>query len=128
MESKLNEGFVKAMAPAGWVAYWPKWLDAEPATNLYDRLLDDVNWESRTIRIFGREVLQPRLISFQGEADVHYRYSGGDYLAQAWHPEVQRLQRRLTEWLQQRRAELPALPTTAFNSVLINRYRDGRDS
>jgi len=81
------------------------------------RLRDEVDWQQRTIRIFGREHLQPRLISFMGDAGIRYRYSGGCYDAAPWHPLLSKLLRLLERDLGIR-----------FNSVLANLYRDGRDA
>lgn len=118
--STPSEGFVKTLPPNGRLVYRPGWLNdedsgADPA-HLFERLLEDVDWESRTITMFGRRVEQPRKIAFQGDAGVIYRYSNDDYVAARWHPAVRALRDRLErEW------------GTRFNSVLMNLYRDGRD-
>jgi alkylated DNA repair dioxygenase AlkB len=67
--------------------------------------------------MFGRTLMQPRLIRFMGEAGVEYRYSGGRHDAAPWHPALTPLLERL------QRACPPG-----FNCVLLNLYRDGRDS
>lgn len=120
--STLSEGFVKKLPPEGRLVYRPDWVDriGDPvpeAGRLFDRLVDDVAWEARTIMMFGRRVEQPRRIAFQGDAGVAYRYSNDDYVATDWHPLVRALRDRLDrDW------------GTRFNSVLLNLYRDGRDS
>ena len=130
IESNLNEGFVKALPPAGQVFYWPEWIERTAADELFRSLCDQVDWQSRSIRMFGRVLKQPRLIGFQGDEGVCYRYSGGDYIAQPWHPDVLALRSRLNRFISSQLDRVEKKPQHAvrFNSVLINRYRNGQDS
>lgn len=119
-QSTSSEGFVKTLPPDGRLHYEPRWLEAPgcgpSAEELFRRLFDEVDWESRTIMMFGRRLEQPRRIAFQGEAGVVYRYSNDDYVARAWHPLLRSVRDRLE-----------GDTGTRFNSVLMNLYRDGRD-
>lgn len=102
-----------ALPHAAWLDHEPAWLadaDAVLAT-----LRDELRWEQRAIVLFGRSVLQPRLIAWAGE--LAYRYSGQTLEPRAFTPTLARLLRAVGE-----RAGVP------FNHVLANRYRDGRDS
>ena len=99
------------------LAYDPHWLDGEAADALHAALLQQVPWEVHRIRLFGREHDSPRLSSWIGDADAHYRYSGADFQPHPW-PQALRAVRQLL-------AEELGAP---FNSVLANRYRDGRDA
>ncbi len=82
----------------------------------YARLASGLDWAQTPIRLYGREVLQPRLTVWHGDAGVRYRYSGRDHRADGWPPVLAELRARLRELL-----DWP------FNSVLGNWYRDGRD-
>jgi alkylated DNA repair dioxygenase AlkB len=93
------------------------WLDPAAAARLMDALLREVPWEVHRIRMFGRELASPRLSCWIGDADAAYRYSGTRFLPQSWLPALLPLCERL-----QRELGRP------FNSVLANRYRDGRDA
>lgn len=79
-------------------------------------LRDELEWEQREILMFGRRVLQPRLVAWYGDAEAVYRYSGDTLTPRPWHPVLSNLRDRLT-----RICDCP------FNSVLANGYRDGRD-
>jgi len=103
--------------PGAEIDWIPGWLAAPDAEILRLQLIDQVDWEVHRIRLFGREVDSPRLSSWIGDAQAHYRYSGADFVSRPWPPALQPLRQRL-------RAELGA----DFNSVLVNRYRDGRDA
>src|SRR5439155_1021890 len=65
--------------------------------------------------MFGRRVLQPRLIAWAGS--LGYRYSGQTLEPRAPTPSTAALMARVVEHTQ-----------VSFNHVLINRYRDGSDS
>lgn len=103
------------LALGGWVIYQPSWLDSSAARTLYQRLLSEVTWEQGSIRLFGRQVLEPRLIAWAGE--MPYRYSGRT-LAPAARPACLEQVWRLAE----------AFAGVSFNHVLMNRYRTGEDS
>lgn len=117
VESTPDEGFVKTLAPAGIVDYRPGWIDPASAGQLFERLRAGIDWQRHTIRMFGRELEQPRRLCFLGDDGVVYRYSGADYPAAAWHPAVAGLRDRLA-----------AEGVATFNSALLNMYRDGKDS
>ncbi|PKL95694.1 MAG: alpha-ketoglutarate-dependent dioxygenase AlkB [Gammaproteobacteria bacterium HGW-Gammaproteobacteria-8] len=113
----MRELVVKTLPPDGAIDYVPEWIEARAADCLMARLQQTLEWEQRSIRMFGRVFAQPRLIRFMGDPGIVYRYSGGSYIAAPWHPALLPLRRRLRE---EYRLE--------FNCVLINQYRDGRDS
>lgn len=97
-----------------WFA--PDWLEAAQADALFAELRNSVEWETHRIRLFGREVDSPRLSSWIGDEDAAYTYSGMRFQPRPWPPALAGIRRRLARELDCR-----------FNSVLANRYRDGRD-
>lgn len=103
--------------PGAEVRLLPGWLDANSADALLGVLLDGLPWEVHRIRLFGRQVDSPRLSCWIGDADAVYRYSGTRFEPHPWPAALAELRERL-------QAETGA----RFNSVLANRYRDGRDA
>jgi alkylated DNA repair dioxygenase AlkB len=89
---------------------------AEPDP-LYAALQREIPFEARAIKLFGREVMQPRLVAWVGDPSAVYTYSGLRHEPLPWTPALATL-----------RAELERRTGLAFNSVLCNLYRDGRDS
>ena len=97
-----------------WVRHHPGWLDEREASALYAALIRELSWEQKSIRLFGKWVVQPRLVAWAGE--LPYRYSGQTLelrprpacLCDVWRQVEQQAHAR-------------------FNHVLINRYRDGQD-
>ena len=100
-----------------WVALRAGFVDGAEATALQSRLADEVPWTVHRIRMFGRWVDSPRLSCWMGDPEARYRYSGALFEPEPWHPAIAAL-----------RPRLEAACGARFNSVLLNRYRDGRDS
>mgnify|MGYP001819952076 FL=1 len=100
--------------PAGFQLI-PGWLpDAE---SWYARVRRELQWRSQEILLFGRPVLQPRLMDWYADPGVTYRYSGLTLAPKAWPCVLTELRERLES-----HCDAP------FNSVLCNAYRDGQDS
>lgn len=103
------------LTSGAWLDHDPAWLSPDEADETLAALRDELPWEQREIVLFGRRILQPRLIAWAG--DLGYRYSGQTLEPRAFTPAAGRLLTRV-------RAET-GVP---FNHVLANRYRSGDDS
>lgn len=97
--------------------YFPSFLAAQDAKSLLDTLWTELLWRQQKIRLFGKEVMQPRLICWQSDPGVNYSYSGLDLFHSPWHPKLNALRSKM-------HSELGLV----FNSVLVNAYRNGQDS
>lgn len=102
--------------PGAELWFAPDWLQAGQADALFAELRDSIEWETHRIHLFGREVDSPRLSSWIGDEDAAYTYSGARFQPRPWPSALADVRRRLAHELGCR-----------FNSVLANRYRDGRD-
>lgn len=110
-------GLQRLAGPEGAELWWhPAWLSTAEADAMQRALREQVPWEAHSLRLFGREVTAPRLSCWLGDPHAHYRYSGTDFAPMPWTPALSALREAL-------RARLGV----AFDSVLANRYRDGRD-
>lgn len=103
------------LARGAWLDHEPCWLAAPEADVVLATLRGELRWEQRGIVLFGRSVLQPRLVAWAGA--LGYRYSGQTLEPRPFTPTLRGLLERIRE-----RAGVP------FNHILANRYRDGRDS
>lgn len=94
----------------------PGWLAPAAAEALMRQLLQALPWQVHRVRMFGREFDSPRRSCWIGDESAAYRYSGVLHAPHPWPAALASLRERL------------AVETgTAFNSVLANLYRDGRD-
>lgn len=86
-----------------------------PNGRVLARLVTETAWREETVIVYGKRHLQPRLSAWHG--DKAYRYSGLRLAPLPFTPLLDTL-RRAAEDATGRR----------YNSVLLNYYRDGRDS
>ena len=105
-----------ALEGAELTLYRQPWPEVDTA-DLLAELVEATPWRQETITLFGKTHLQPRLLSWCGDANASYRYSGKTYQPEPWTPLLDDL-----------RGRLERLTGASFNSVLLNYYRDHRDS
>jgi alkylated DNA repair dioxygenase AlkB len=79
------------------------------------RLVAETDWRSESITLWGKQFLQPRLTAWHG--DKRYTYSGLALDPLPW-----------TALLAEIRAAVETATGRCFNSVLLNYYRNERDS
>jgi alkylated DNA repair dioxygenase AlkB len=105
-----------SLDPASFT-YTERYLARREADAALATLWRELRWERREITLFGRRIMQPRLVAWYGDSGASYRYSGLALKPLPWHPLLLELRRRLENDL-----------GASFNSVLANAYRDGSDS
>jgi alkylated DNA repair dioxygenase AlkB len=90
-------------------------LGAADTSRLFAQLLALTPWRQEIATVMGRRVPIPRLTAWHGAAG--YVYSGIEMTPAPWNPPLLEI-----------KAVAEACAGQAFNSVLLNLYRDGRDS
>lgn len=93
------------------------WLSAGEAGALLAKLEARSDWTQGRIRMFGREIPEPRLTFFEGDPGVRYTYAHRSLEGKGWTPELEALRERFARDF--------GIQT---NTVLANLYRDGQDS
>lgn len=104
------------LGAGAWLAWWPVFLAPDERPPL-DALTAELPLRADTFTLFGRTVAVPRRVAYLGDPGRAYRYSGQTYAPAPWTPTLAAL-----------RETLAARTGLAFNAVLANHYRDGRDS
>ena len=117
MTPLFSEEKIEFNLPDAEVIYYPAFLESNNATLLYEQLLSETPWQSDSITLFGKTHPQPRLTAFYGADDLSYSYSNIKMLANTWSNTLLKL-----------KLEIEQRTSTTFNSVLLNLYRDGKDS
>lgn len=98
--------------------YFMPWLPlAQDPQTVMRRLVDETPWRAESITLYGKVMLQPRLIAWHGEPQARYRYSGTTFEPQPFTP----LQLDIKQAVE-------AATGRTFNSVLLNYYRNEHDS
>ena len=94
----------------------PGFAPAGERARLFEDLLATIPWETHVIRLFGREIASPRLSCWIGDPQAVYVYSGATFVPRPWTT-------ALADW----RVRIEHATGAAYDSVLANLYRDGRD-
>jgi alkylated DNA repair dioxygenase AlkB len=112
----FGEGGCSAGLPGDILSYYPGFVDELVADGLLGHFIDHTNWTQKLVKMYEREILTPRLTAWFGADQIDYAAIGKS-VAQSWTPELLSL-----------KAMVEPVAGISFNSVLLNYYRDGRDS
>ncbi len=85
--------------------------------DLLPSIIAGITWEQHTIKLFGKEHLQPRKIAWMADPNINYSYSKTTLKRQAWTPKVKLIKERVEDYTD-----------TQFNGVLLNYYENGNHS
>lgn len=99
------------------VILYPTFFAEAEADRLFGTLSDSIAWQQETVKLYGRVMDQPRLTAWYGDAGRSYTYSGITMHPQPWTPDLLHIRQRVE-----------AVAGGVFNSVLLNQYRNERDS
>jgi alkylated DNA repair dioxygenase AlkB len=101
----------------GEVYFYPKFFSKNESDLYFNQLVKEIKWKQEPIKIFGKEIMQPRLTALYGDADKSYRYSGFTMKPHAW-----------TNTLLIIKKKIEKIADVNFTTALLNLYRDGKDS
>ena len=114
--SQEEEPFFPTL-PNGELHYYPAFLNAQEADHLYNELYNNTPWQEDKITVFGKIYDQPRLTALYGIDPSPYSYSN---ITMQPHPMTNTLLRLIEQ--------IKLFDDNEFNAVLLNLYRDGKDS
>ena len=103
--------------PDADVTLFDNFFTNQESKNLHQKLIDNIQWRQDKIKIFGKLIDQPRLTAFYGDATKSYSYSGIVMKPNDWNDDLLFIKNRVEE-----------VAKIRFTSVLLNYYRDGKDS
>ena len=96
---------------------YEKFINASDADRIFSSALNEIPWETSTIKMYGKEVLIPRLQCWIGDPGCEYAYSGKSLQGYDFFEPLIEIRSLIQNQL-----------GIYFNSVLANLYRDGNDS
>jgi len=103
--------------PDAEIIYYPNFYKLEEANFIFDQLKTEIPWQQDEIRVFGKIHLQPRLTALFGNEGKPYSYSNIKMQPHPWSSLLKKI-KYYTE----------SYSCTDFTNVLLNYYRDGKDS
>ena len=114
-EEPMNTNVVKITN--GEYIYVSNFYKKELANKYLTRLISDIHWKQESMKMYGKEIPFPRLTSWYGDQDKPYSFSGITLQPHPWSPGLLKVKN-----------DIEPIAKVSFNSVLLNRYRDGSDS
>jgi len=103
--------------PDAEIEYYPDFFSSPKANELFEKLTNEVPWQQDNITVFGQTHPQPRLTALYGNDGKTYGYSNIIMHPHKWNPLLMFIKNEVDE-----------ICKTNFNTVLINLYRNGKDS
>jgi alkylated DNA repair dioxygenase AlkB len=101
----------------GEYIYIPNFYNKELSDSFFKSFIETISWKQESMNMYGRELPFPRLTSWYGDNNKPYSFSGITLQPHPWTDDLLRIKN-----------DIEPLSKCDFNSVLLNRYRDGRDS
>lgn len=103
--------------PDATILYYPHFFSATKADELFAVLLEKIPWQQDNITVFGKSHPQPRLTALFGNEGKPYGYSNIVMHPHPWNPVLTYI-----------KESIAAVCEENFTTVLLNQYRDGKDS
>ena len=107
---------VKISMPDADVLYYVRLFGPSEANSLFLQLQQNIEWQQEKIKLYGQMHDLPRLTAWYGDPAKTYSYSGISIRSLEWVEALLEIKRRIE-----------SVSDYSFNSVLLNRYRNGSD-
>jgi len=103
--------------PDATIIYYPHFFNKIEADVIFAELANAIPWQQDEIRVFGKIHPQPRLTALFGNEGKTYAYSNIKMQPHPWNMLLQKI-----------KSHIESASDTNFTTVLLNYYRDGKDS
>lgn len=117
MDSLFPKEKITFDLPDAEIVYYPNFFDSGRANELFEKLKSDIPWQQDSITVFGKTHPQPRLTALFGNEGKPYGYSNIVMQPHHWTPLLMFIKNEIEEECREN-----------FTTVLLNYYRDGKDS
>ena len=103
--------------PDARLRYFQYFFNSDEAEHFYSKLFETIPWQQDPITVFGKTFDQPRLTALHANNTKPYSYSGITMYPNQMTTELTAIYERIR-----------TVSSVEFTSVLLNLYRDGKDS
>ena len=103
--------------PDAEIIYFPNFFNKKEADTIFAQLTTDIPWQQDEIMVYGKNHQQPRLTALFGNEGKPYSYSNIKMQPHPWNLLLQKI-----------KSAVEIVSDTNFTTVLLNLYRDGKDS
>lgn len=101
----------------GEYIYIESFFNVSESATYFKSLRDNIEWKQESMFLYGKEINFPRLTAWYGDNDKPYSFSGITLIPKIWNKELSTIKEKIE-----------TVSHNKFNSVLLNLYRDGKDS
>ena len=112
---RANKGLTKV--ENGEYIFYPDFLSKSISDEFFKKLQNTIDWKQESMNMYGKKVDFPRLTAWYGDNDKPYTFSGTTLKPNSWTQEILEI-----------KSKIESKANIVFNSVLLNRYRNGNDS
>lgn len=112
---RANKGLTKI--ENGEYIFYPDFLSKSISDEFFKKLQNTIDWKQESMNMYGKKVDFPRLTAWYGDNDKPYTFSGITLKPNSWTQEILEI-----------KSKIESKANIIFNSVLLNRYRNGNDS
>src|SRR6476620_9782215 len=96
MQSSLfNQGVIDILPYNGVTLLHPQFFSPAESEQYFNTLMNEINLKQEPIKIFGKEVMQPRLTAWYGDSNKSYAYSGITMYPYAWTKSLQAIKQKI---------------------------------
>jgi len=103
--------------PGAQFRYFESFFINEKSEKYFNKLQNEINWRNDSITIYGKTYPQPRLTALYSTNSMPYSYSG-----------ITMYPNQITPLLLEIKNSIHKVSDVEFTTVLLNQYRDGKDS
>lgn len=101
----------------GEYLFYPNFFTKSEGDIFFQKLKSEIEWKQESMNMYGKKINFPRLTAWYGDNDKPYSFSGITLSPKVWNEELISI-----------KSKIEPIAKVDFNSVLLNRYRDGNDS
>ena len=99
------------------IIYYPNFYNFLEANTIFEKLLNEIPWQQDDIKVYGKVYAQPRLTALFGNDGKPYSYSNIKMQPHPWNLILQKMKFQIENVIAEN-----------FTTVLLNLYRNGKDS
>lgn len=103
--------------PNGEYLFFKNFFSKNESEHYLNGLIKTIDWKQESMNMYGRKINFPRLTAWYGDNDKPYKFSGITLQPSPWTDEILEI-----------KTKIEPISKVSFNSVLLNRYRNGNDS
>jgi alkylated DNA repair dioxygenase AlkB len=117
MQLNLFDEADNAVPPPSLIDYRPDFFEKSESHQFLEKFTTGLPWEQTTRIMYGKKVVTPRLTLWFGDPSANYSLTSTPAYPLPWTTELMII-----------KSKVSALAGVSFNTVLLNLYRDGKDS